>query len=307
MGRRGRVGKRYSSDSDSESVPVDWKECLLTFLHGTIQSHSPLSKLRGQNYVLQTIWEIVCEEWIDLHIDRFPVRYSACKIPELLPLVPLNTQNTDQGNFLIPDSRKSSAGCPVAIVERNVVFPAVASVPRNTFRHQTVNGLYVNMMPFSLSDEKSLPKQCRQYYPLIQKCMERIGQHGMRGVGYLTIDERPTLRDCSEQRGELRVGWASYHPQIHSSVSNSTSKYAFESYRESPDYFQPGVEHPSGSGTMLMTESFNNGMFMVSNMSGTTAVWNCRIMDEDGQFIGAHDTIEHLRHAVGNTFFFVCR
>lgn len=302
---KNKAGKEAAANSNTKPSPVvvvrDKREYLLAFLHGTIQNQSPLSKLRGQDSLLRIIWGIVCEEWIHLHIDRFPMDKCRFAIPELLPWEEGRTgRQTDYGaTCFYPESHTSSAGCPVAVIEKGVTFPPLACVPPNTFERQESDALYVNMMPIDVRNEDSLPLYCRQYYSLIQKCcrMLRSGHNYQEDlIGYLTIDERPTPPGESQRRGGLHVESPGIMPLIQSGVPLDEAKYAIET---EPNVFVPGAEHHWGNGIMMRSEQVQGGIFMASNVAGTTAVWNCHINDEDGEFIGAHGDIEHMREALG--------
>ena len=74
---------------------------------------------------------------------------------------------------LLPPERQAASGCPVAIVERVVSFPAPLVLPLGSYDSQTSEHLYINMMPFRYHDEESLPDFCRQYWPIIQECVKR--------------------------------------------------------------------------------------------------------------------------------------
>ena len=50
---------------------------------------------------------------------------------------------------------------------------------------------------------------------------------------------------------------------------------------------------------MMRDERVDGGIFMASNVAGTTAVWNCRVLDPHGEVIGPHGDIERLRPLVG--------
>lgn len=49
----------------------------------------------------------------------------------------------------------------------------------------------------------------------------------------------------------------------------------------------------------MRDERIEGGIFMVSNVSDSTAVWNCRVHDKDGSIIGPHGNIERLRPLLG--------
>ena len=274
MNKSGKKAEPKSQPTASSQIVVrDKREYLLAFLHGTVQSQSPLSKLRGQDSLLRIIWGIVCEEWIHLHIDRFPMHDSLLVIPELLPYDGSAGRETEYGATMqYPDSHKSNAGCPVAVIEKDVAFPAVANVPPKTFKNQESNALYVNMMPFDVRREESLPQYCRQYYPLILKCRRLLGSRnypyddGEDSIGYLTIDERPTPPGASQRRGGLHVESPGIMPLIQTNMEPSQVQYAIET---APNVFVPGAEHHWGDGLMMRSEHVKGGIFMASNVAGS--------------------------------------
>lgn len=153
---------------------------LLAFLQGTRDRQSPLHRLRGQQDVLRLIWTAACEQWWALHIDLYP------RDPPLLLEHP-RWPSSDGPDY--PMERKESGGCPIAIVAEGLVFPPLAVVPMGTFENQENEYLYVNMMPFDLTDLKSLPPCCRQYAPIIEKVAHMKAKD--ERIAYLTIDERP--------------------------------------------------------------------------------------------------------------------
>lgn len=53
-------------------------------------------------------------------------------------------------------------------------------------------------------------------------------------------------------------------------------------------------------GIMMRRERLESGIYMVSNMANTCAVWNCKVRDYDGSIIGMHGDIERLRPVLGS-------
>ena len=89
----------------------------------------------------------------------------------------LNDQEED------PKDQQSVAGCPIAILEKNVTFPILLN---------TEDPLYVNMMPIDLHDlSHSVPEHCHGYLPLIESCIICLGGSSNSQISYLTVDERP--------------------------------------------------------------------------------------------------------------------
>ncbi|CAM9094067.1 unnamed protein product, partial [Ectocarpus fasciculatus] len=124
------------------------------------------------------------------------------------------------------------------------------------------------MMPFDLTDLKSLPPCCRQYAPIIEKVAHMKAKD--ERIAYLTIDERPVSSGKPQRRGGLHV--------------------------ESPGFLPV---HHWGGGMMMRNQKICGGIFMASNVSASTAIWNCKIVDRDGSIIGAHGNIERMRSLLG--------
>ena len=264
---------------------------LIAFLSGTTQASSPLSKLRGHEHVLRTIWNIACEEWLDLHIDRFTASSFLGKIPELLPHAYVYERGVNY-----PSARQEISGCPIAVVGKDLIFPSVATVPMGSFVNQESEYLYVNMMPFVISDITSLPEICKPYWPLIQQCRGRNTKNSSE-IAYLTIDERSVVPGASQRRSGLHVESPGIMPLFEGSSPNpADAEYSIAAPNGA---FIAGAEHHWGGGMMMRQEQVIGGIFMASNVANTTAVWNCRINDEQGEFIGAHGDIEPLRELLG--------
>lgn len=267
---------------------------LASFLGCTLRVQSPVRILRGHSHVLRMIWELVCGEWWELHIERFPM-------PHLVPpiLIPQLLHGSLQLCENYPSDRKRFAGCPVAVVAEHVPFPPPAVVPLHTFANQQSTELYVNMMPFDVYQMETLPACCRQYWPMIRACFPLHSIfHARSGVGFLTIDERAVPQGDSQRRRGLHVESPGVMPLIAQSPGEDLSKAPY-SIATANGSFIPGAEHYWGNGLMMRGEVFQGGIYMASNMANTTAVWNCTINDEGGEFIGAHGDIEHLRTLLG--------
>jgi hypothetical protein len=294
-------------------------EQLQAFLMGTVQRSCSLSKLRGFDYILRYIWSIACEEWWNLHIVRFEYHWTDGGIPELLPFP------TPQLDF----ERARNAGCPLAVITKNIEFPPLAEVPLGTFSNQTSNELYVNMLPFWLNGTNTLPPCCRQYWPMIQECLSRTLVN-YYDIGYLTIDERTVASGMPQRRPGLHVESpgvmpvpngmdgcsaglpaGAYEVPLMSLQDDATRESMARAINEAgkgdPLYklqlangcYVPGVKLSWGLGSMSRDERINGGIFMASNTAGTTAVWNASINNVGGEFVGPHGNIERMRGILG--------
>jgi hypothetical protein len=247
---------------------------LLIFLGGTLDPKNPLSLFRGQRDVLRIIWTYVCEEWWNLHVERSLEE----EIPDL----------SESWEFSYPVERQRYGGCPVATVARNVIFPPLTSLPPSSLPHQQEDFLYLNMMPFDILDQETLPPFCRQYWSLIQSCVRLVDPRSVRAdqQGFLSIDERPAPSGRAQRREGLHVESPGILPLIGEMESHSQR-------------FVPGVEHHWGNGIMMRSEYVEGGIFLGSSRANTTAVWNCRIRDDHGDIIAPHGSIERCRPLLG--------
>lgn len=260
-------------------------DSLYSFLEGTLCSSSPLCRLRGQSDILRQIWLLACEEWWDLHIERYG---------DEIPRLPM-WKGTSSADYLkqYPEFRQQCGGCPVAIVEEGVIFPPLSLEPIEEIGSEY---LYTNMMPISLKNlNRTVPSCCVGYIPMIELCLSRMytgwGQSVPSDmIGYLTIDERPCVPGNSQRRGGLHVESPGVLPTID---SIDDLQYSLGGN------FVPGAEHNWGNGLMMRDETFQGGIYMASNIADTCAVWNCRVNDRDGDIIGCHGNIERLRPILG--------
>ena len=277
---------------------------LTAFLLGTIDPKCALSILRGKGDILRLIWIYACSEWWQLHIQPY-------QIPNLLDPTKEGEDDEDaEGDLQIfADFRKEKLyqrkkfhDCPFAILDQHIPFPP------NT-------GLNVNMMPFDLLDpEGTLPESLYGYLPIIEKCRsynkayidklyltrqkredegsgeedrKRLDVHDIRNrIAYITVDERPISElGQSHRRGGVHVECpgALRRKEI-ADKSKYTSDLSFY--------------HPWGSGRAI-DEFLVGGIYLASNVSRSTAVWNSRIHDTFGDIIGPHGSLERMRDLLG--------
>jgi hypothetical protein len=155
-------------------------------------------------------------------------------------------------------------------------------------------------MPFDLFNlEKSLPSYLYGYIHIIKKCRKYIKSHvemkkGIlkdpedikHRIAYLTVDERPVHEVGRSQRREgLHV----------ESPGAMRSEEIIEKnhYTTELDYY-----HHWGFGR-VSGEYLVGGIFLVSNMSHSTAVWNSRVHDTFGDVIAKHGGLERCRSVLG--------
>lgn len=134
-------------------------------------------------------------------------------------------------------------------------------------------GIKINMMPFVMGDPASLPENLRPYQPLIDACGVEKAEMGK--IGYLTIMESDVEPGLSQRRGGV-------HVEKHPAGSWGGGGWG------------RGNWGGGGWGRGLFSKRRLGGLYIASNMEGTTAVWDAHI-DEPG--LGGD--CEHLGDSLG--------
>ena len=152
------------------------------------------------------------------------------------------------------------------------------------------------MMPIILQDNSSIPSFCQQYLPLIQHALSvnnGVNLKRRQQIAYLTIDEHPVATGHSQRRSGLHIEAPGRLPILKTSDKGDSVPYI------ASGRYVTGAEHHWGGGMMMRNERFEGGIFMVSNLANTCAVWNCMVRDNDGSIVGSHGEIERLRPLLG--------
>jgi hypothetical protein len=121
------------------------------------------------------------------------------------------------------------------------------------------NNININMMPFIIGDQNSIPKEYKHYYPFLEKCKVHNLEQGK--VGYLSITESLVQKNTSQRRGGI-------HTEKHQCVNWG------------------------GSGGTSWGGS--QGLFMASTVDNSCRVWNVHI-----EKTGLMGDCEHLRSSLG--------
>ncbi len=288
------VIKRASSSGTGDDPNKDTcQNKLLSFLRGTVQSTSPLRLLRGQQDILRIIWVYACSEWWSLHIQHYSIPVIQTNEGEILKPA-ANIANLNEFEMF---DRKALIDCPLATIGY-VPFPTVGIMP--SANYQDIQPVVVNMMPFDLFEpELTLPSYlhgylemidaCRQYnksYVLMKRNQLTDKDNIKHRIAYLTVDERPVLEAGRSQRRE------GVHVESPGSL-RATEVIDKSHYTPDLGWFHHwGLGHSDG-------EYLVGGIFIASNMSNTTAVWNCRVHDTFGDIIGKHGSLERCRPVLG--------
>lgn len=139
----------------------------------------------------------------------------------------------------------------------------------------------VNMLPFVMGDVDSLPPACREYHPLVAQCLKCLPATAAQQVGYLTVDEGWVEAGKSQRRRGAHTDGFAVEACVGRGSGASVGRLL-----EKP------IFHPWGRGSLISAGRVEGGIFMASDVGGTTAVWDCVLPPE---VIGAGGDVEHLR------------
>lgn len=131
------------------------------------------------------------------------------------------------------------------------------------------SGIDINMMPFIMGDETSLPENLQEYYdPLVGMCP--VSRTELGKVCYLSITERYIEKGNTQRRGGLHIEAPVHHFS-----------------------FSPGGYKRARWGMGQMTlEEFKGGIYTASNVSNSCAIWDALV---DKSTTDSHGGMEHLR------------
>jgi len=154
-------------------------------------------------------------------------------------------------------------------------FLNVAVLQRNNWPKP--NDISINMMPFIIGEENSIPKKYRQYWPLIRKCPIESEEYGK--VGYLTIHESLVQPGQSQRR-----------PGIHTETPGLLIRGG--------EVITTEISYGWGGGEYHENHCYG-GIYMASTISDSCAVWEVKI-DKPAEIVGPGGDIDHLRSLLGN-------
>ena len=278
---------------------------LKVVLDGLYDEESPLSNLRGLHHILKYIWTDVRNYW-----------KSHITLPD--PDAFWNDSNylrrTDNSSPL------ESSSC--------VYMAPMSHIDNHNYedscypKFPTPSGININMMPFICGDtfdNCKLPDFLRPYYGLIELCLQhqsyRENHHmwpkeyfssDLGKVYFLTIQESEVDPGQSQRRPGLHVdspGWVNIKnvEDMKPGQKGSGSSHLYTDHR-----WGAGFCHVFNLDTQTDKDIWDifeenlyvtfGGIYIASNVPDSTMVWNCAV---DGEVIGQHGDIEHLRSALG--------
>jgi hypothetical protein len=141
----------------------------------------------------------------------------------------------------------------------------------------------INMMPFIMGDISSVPLAYQPYWPLVERCLERLESSENGKVGYLTIQEGLVRKGCPQRRPGLHI----------------ESPGAFRtpgSFREQRYYW--GCGHGGSSIVRGDHSRAMGGIFMASTVDKSCRVWDVQMRDP-ASVVGRLGDLEHVREVLG--------
>eukprot|EP00316_Scyphosphaera_apsteinii_P015956 CAMPEP_0119329396 /NCGR_PEP_ID=MMETSP1333-20130426/75717_1 /TAXON_ID=418940 /ORGANISM="Scyphosphaera apsteinii, Strain RCC1455" /LENGTH=379 /DNA_ID=CAMNT_0007338501 /DNA_START=35 /DNA_END=1171 /DNA_ORIENTATION=+ len=164
----------------------------------------------------------------------------------------------------------------------NVMFPPATDI-------------HINMMPFVMGEQASLPQSYHGYWPMIEECVRNC--RGERGhVGYLTIHEGSTRRGESQRRPGLHTeGFMGPLVEPRTPGTAQCRRAAFWHPWGMGNAFKcsRAPDDPRTASSMS-PGVYEGGVFMASSVGGTCRVWDASL--RYSELVGALGAIEHLRH-----------
>jgi len=259
-----------------ESTLLPWGPILCTVLCGVHDPSSPFHLLAGhEESLLRLIYEMIVEAWKDSVIIA-PPSFAVGRMFDVLGSNDMEESTRDRDergrDMMNVSFHRSSYSYLGPLVEDR---PEIAFTRCGFVDFPPPNNRNVNMMPFVMGDIHSLPEDLQCYFPILSRCPimedEELGK-----VCYLTVQEGWVGRGDTQRRGGLHIE-------------------APGQFRSDP-HFLAGNEHNWGRGIALTPDELHGGLFIASNMAGTSAVWNALV---DKSVVDSHGGIEPLRPFLG--------
>ena len=137
----------------------------------------------------------------------------------------------------------------------------------------------------------TIPRNLRQYLPLLRACPAWVSRHDRHKIGYLTVHESLVEPGQSQRRGGLHSetpGLLQPRPGAQGGAWSETGPGCCDSV-----FWGEGYADPS-DGTSNM---YHGGIYMASTVSGSTRVWDAQVATA---VIGDLGDLEHVRDALGS-------
>lgn len=183
-----------------------------------------------------------------------------------------------------------------------------ASIVGKVVKWPKYTGLNINMMPIRIGDLSSLPDSCRQYGAILASLPLSRDDYTVRAhpdyremavIGFLTIHESVIEADGESQR---RGGVHTETPgriwlNAEDGTLASSVKGKFDFMAQSPLTVAWGAGRYSE--TFKAHYEYNGGLYMGSNVAGSTKVWGNAQIKCPEETVGPLGDLEYLRHYLG--------
>ena len=145
-------------------------------------------------------------------------------------------------------------------------------------------GRNVNMMPFILGDQESLPDDLRDYYSLIDACPFLHDDFGK--IAFLTVHESDNVDKGKTQR----------RPGLHIESPGLFAEYKSNGESASSCSFTPGEEmHHWGRGSFGGPDRYEGGIYLASTVDDSTALWDGLVDSSVPGITNRQGGIDHLK------------
>jgi len=280
------LGHEMSDDSDGGSTKIiPWSDHLSVLLCGIQDKGSPLSLLRGfESTLVRGIYETVVEYWRE-HISLTPPAHAVARFRD-----PHERESSQENRYEYDNAERNGhlvavrsfllgANSSESVLLGNRVQdrPQVAFSRCGIVEFPNPANRNVNMLPFILGSEDSLPEYLRPYYGLIQSCP--VHQNELGKVCYLTICESFVKAGETQRRAGL-------HTEAPGAIQGPGGT------------FTAAWEHHWGMGMAYTDDTLEGGLFIASNLDSTCEVWNA-LIDPAGGIADSQGGVEHLRPYLG--------
>lgn len=289
------IGYRCTPSLEETEVgkPVDWQPVFLTILLGARDMHSPLSLLRGkENDIIRNICGFLPYKYKEGAVTITPPAYSASRMTGVFRRGEEQEDDNEHEREVVLQQGQIEQYFSAVNVYMPYRFrpevvgpykhhrPQIAFSPCGRVDFPEPKDININMMPFVMGNRNTLPTELRPYYDkIISKCPVAETEKG--DVMYLTVQES-FIEEVETQR----------RPGLHIEAPSASASHPRSGN------FVAGTEHRWGMGMAYSPDEIEGGLYLASNTSNTTAVWDALVDPKFGA-VDTHGGIEHLRPYIG--------
>ncbi|KAI9326817.1 hypothetical protein DFJ73DRAFT_964981 [Zopfochytrium polystomum] len=197
------------------------------------------------------------------------------------------------GLHALPPSSPSSPSSPSAGDADHGEIPLSTLQRRQRLLHslrELIEPFHVNMLPIVLGDARTLPRKCRRYATLVERCLAHCVDEAGK-VGYLTVHEGFVDASGEPQR---RPGAHVEAPGGYFYFDGDDGGDDADADAARVDGWLEQMVHQWGWGYGPEVWRIEGGVFQASSVADTCRVWDCVVRDH-AAIVGPHGSVEHLR------------